>query len=170
MTDMKTTYVLLMALVVGAPATSEADANKACRAVCGRITSCKLLSSSACMKLCLNDSKADDPSTYAQAKWSCSRLANLLAPSKWVCTAEGTSAYGHDMDGTLPDEWGTNDILMMGTGSTRAAASVQATNACNDMMTVSLNTEQSMRDDLDWGAAIKTRCHITQCIGPASVR
>jgi hypothetical protein len=154
--------------------TSYAGAGKTCAKVCRKVSSCKILSFDLCMDMCDQQGAEDTPesraSNLAQAKLSCSALANQAAPSEWLCTAEGTSSYGHGMDGSLPDEQGSQDLHLLGNGKTRSAAAYKALNACNTLMTVQLNNQRSMRDDGDWGAEITTECHITQCIAPTSTR
>ena len=158
---MKTT-LLVMAVLVAVPTVSDADPTRACQAVCGKISSCKLMSYSPCMKMCFNDPGADDPSTFAQAKLSCKALANQMAPSGWLCTAEGTSAYGYNMDGNVPDEYGNRDVHMLGSGPTRDVAATNALRDCGAIM----GFNRSLHDS----TAITSACHITQCIPPARQR
>jgi hypothetical protein len=92
-----------------------------------------------------------------------------MAPSQWLCTAEGASSYGYGMDGSLPDVRGTQDIYMLGKGKTRSAAVNQAIRDCDSMMTAYLAIE-GQGDSVEWGSAVASRCHITRCIPPASAR
>ena len=96
-------------------------------------------------------------------------LAEQLAPSQWLCTAEGASSYGYDMDTSLPDVQGTQDIYILGQGKTRSAAVTQAMNECNSIMTAQLAIQGS-GNSVRWGSAVASSCHITQCIPPGSAR
>jgi hypothetical protein len=109
-------------------------------------------------------------SNLAQAKLSCSALADQMAPSQWLCTAEGASSYGYGMDGLTADVRGTQDIYMRGTGKTRSTAVSKAISDCNSSMTAQLSIQGLMQLDAGWGAAVTSECHITQCIPPASAR
>lgn len=165
------TFLALIAFTT----TSDARPGKTCSKVCRRVSSCKLLSYDLCMDMCGDQGAEDTPegraSNLVQAKLSCSALADQMAPSKWLCTVEGASSYGYGMDTGLADVQGTQDIHMLGTGKTRSAAVNQAINSCNSIMTIQLNNQQLMNLDRgDWGAAITSECHITQCIPPASAR
>lgn len=147
--------------LLGFPAASDASPGKTCSQVCHRMASCKLLSYDRCMDMCGEQGAEDTPesraSNLAQAKMSCSELAGQMAPSQWLCTAEGASSYGYDMDTSLPNVWGTQDIYMLGTGKTRSAAVYKAINDCNSIMTVQLNNQRLMNLDSsqgDWGAEV----------------
>jgi hypothetical protein len=74
------------------------------------------------------------------------------------------------MDTSIPDVQGSQDIHMLGNGKTRSVAANNAINDCHSIMTLQLNNQNLMSDASDWGAAITTECHITQCIAPASTR
>ena len=164
----------ILLTLIALPTTSYAGAGKTCAKVCRKVASCKILTFDLCMDMCDQQGAEDTPesraSNLAQAKLSCSALANQAASSEWLCTAEGTSSYGYGMDGSLPDEQGSQDLHLLGNGKTRSAAAYKALNACNTLMTVQLNNQRSMRDDSSWGAEITTECHITKCIAPASSR
>jgi hypothetical protein len=130
-----------------------------------------------CMNMCGEQGAEDTPESRAsnltQAKLSCSALADQMAPSQWLCTAEGASSYGYNMDTGLPDVQGTQGLYMLGTGKTRSAAAYKAISDCNSIMTVQLNNQRLMNLDAaqgEWGAAVTSECHITQCIPPASER
>jgi hypothetical protein len=74
-----------------------------------------------CATLCGDQGAEDTPrsraSNLAQAKLSCSALADQMAPSQWLCTAEGASSYGYSTDtGATADVRGTQGIYMLGTG------------------------------------------------------
>jgi hypothetical protein len=171
---------MIILALIGFPMTSDAGRpGKTCSQVCSRVSSCKLLSYDLCMDMCGQQGAEDTPesraSNLAQAKLSCSALADQMAPSQWLCTAEGASSYGYGMDtGSMADVRGTQGIHMLGTGKTRGAAVYKALSDCNSIMTVQLNNQRLMNLDTDaqgeWGAAITSECHITQCIAPASAR
>jgi hypothetical protein len=57
-----------------------------------------------------------------QARSSCSSLAEGMAPSEWVCIAEGESIYGYDVDSSTGDVQGNNSVHLAGQGKTRAHA------------------------------------------------
>lgn len=157
--------------------TSDASPGKTCSKVCRRLTSCKLMSYDLCMDMCGDQRAEETPagraSNLAQAKLSCSALAEQMAPSQWLCTAEGASSYGYNM-GPTADVRGTQGIYMLGTGKTRSAAVHKAISSCNSIMTLQLTNQRAMHLDGDyqgeWGAAVTSECHITQCIPPASAR
>jgi hypothetical protein len=168
----------LLALI-GVSTTSDARPGKTCSQVCRRVSSCKLLSYDLCMDMCGDQGAEDTPesraSNLAQAKLSCSALANQMAPSQWLCTAEGASSYGYGMNtGPMADVQGTQAIYMLGTGKTRSAAVHKAISSCNSIMTLQLSSQRAMNLDADsrgeWGAAVTSECRITQCIPPASAR
>jgi hypothetical protein len=161
------------------PTTSDARPATACAQACRRITSCKLLSFDLCMDMCgeqgADKTPAGRASTLAQSKMSCSALADQMSPGEWLCTAEGASSYGFGVTSgsTADDASGSQSIYMLGNGKTRGAAVYKAISSCNSIMTVQLNTQQSMQDSDyrgEWGAAVTSACHITQCIPPASAR
>jgi hypothetical protein len=115
----------LLALI-GFPTTSDARPGKTCSQVCRQVASCKIFSYDLCMKMCGDQGAEDTPESrtknLAQAKLSCSALAEQLAPSQWLCSAEGASAYGYGIDTRAPDVRGTQDIYILGVGKTRSAA------------------------------------------------
>jgi len=169
------TFLALIAFTT----TSDARPGKTCSKVCSRLTNCKLMSYDPCMDMCGDQGAEETPegraSNLAQAKLSCSALADQMAPSQWLCSAEGASSYGYSMDtGSMADVRGTQDIHMLGTGKTRSAAVYKAIGDCNSIMTIQLNTQRLMHLEADyqgeWGAAVTSECHITQCIPPASAR
>jgi hypothetical protein len=170
---MKNWNVCVMACLAlfGFAATSDARPGATCAKACQRFSSCKLLSYNVCMNMCdkqgAENTAALRAENLAQSRMSCSALASQMGSSKWLCTAEGTSAYGYDMDTGVPDERGTHDILMMGTGPTRRAAESKAISECNATMTAQLGLGNST-DELGAGAVVATKCHITQCIAPSS--
>lgn len=147
--------------------TSDADPRPACNALCGKMSSCKLATHSVCMKWCVRDPGADDPSTFQQAKQSCTVLGRQMAGSKWLCTAEGASSYGDNFDSSDLDSADTRGVYMMGTGATRAAAANSAIRDCNAILSFNVGLEYSMSDKPGWDAQVTSRCHITQCIAPA---
>lgn len=167
--------IRLMALLalIGFPTRSDARPGKTCSQVCRRAASCEIFSYDLCMKMCGDQGAENTPESraqnLAQSKLSCSALAEQLAPSQWLCTAEGASAYGYDMDTTSPDVQGTQDIYILGMGKTRSAAVNKAINDCNSIMTAQLAIEGS-GDSVRWGSAVASGCHITKCIPPASAR
>jgi len=156
------TFLALITLTT----TSYAGPGATCSKVCRRVSGCKIFSYDVCMKMCGDQRVEEIPEkrakALAQAKMSCPALADQLAPSQWLCTAEGASSYGHDMDGSAPDVWGTKDIYELGSGQTRAAAAYNAMRDCNATMTFQLDI------DGERGAVISSQCHITRCTGPAS--
>lgn len=165
----------VLLLLLALPTTSHAGAGRTCTKVCRKISSCKIYSFDLCMRMCDQQGAEDTPagraSNLAQAKMSCSALAaEAASTNEWLCTAEGTSSYGYGMEGSSPDVQGSQDISMLGNGKTRSAAVYEAISSCNSIMTVQLNNQHSMIDASDWGSAITTECHITQCIAPASTR
>lgn len=164
--------IAFAALVVFA-ATSDAGPAPTCPKVCQRFASCKLLAYRVCMDMCIQQGTENSPrlraENLAQSRMSCSALASRMGDSKWLCTAEGVSAYGYDMDTSVPDERGTHDIYMMGTGATRRAAANKAMSECEATMTFQLGLGNST-DEMRSGAAVSTPCHITKCIPPSSGR
>ena len=171
-TVVQVTRILLTILVLTSFATSSeaGPAGATCAKVCKRVASCRLLSYDPCMDMCgqqgAEDTAESRASNLVQAKLSCAALADQMAPTDWLCTAEGASSYGYDMDGSMPDVWGTQDIYLFGTGKTRAAAVYSAISSCNSIMTLQLATQRTTEFD----AATTSECHITQCIAPASAR
>jgi hypothetical protein len=57
-----------------------------------------------------------------QARSSCSSLAAGMAPSDWVCIAEGESIYGYDVESSTGDVQGNSSVHLAGQGKTRAHA------------------------------------------------
>ena len=165
--------LLTLLVLIGFPTTSDARPGKTCAQACRRFSSCKLLSYDLCMDMCDEQGAEDTPesraSNLAQARMSCSALAEQMAPSEWLCAAEGASSYGYNMTGSTPDVQGTQEIYMLGNGKTRGAAVYKAISDCNSIMTIQLNNQQLMNLG-EWDAAVTSQCHITQCIPPASAR
>src|SRR5262245_3382099 len=93
----------LLPLLAYTTTTGDADPRVACRAFCGRTASCGIMPKDLCTTWCLRQPSADDPSTYRQAKESCPKVARVMAGSKWLCTAEGATAYGHNLETSNPD-------------------------------------------------------------------
>lgn len=170
---MRTHLLVFLALLAFSTTSDAGPAGKTCSKVCRKLTSCRLMSYSPCMDMCARQGAEDTAESRAsnltQANLSCAALADQMAPSKWLCTAEGASSYGRDMDGYTPDVQGTQEIYMLGTGNTRAAAIDKALSDCFDMMTLQLSLQRSMNlDDSAWGAETTSQCHVTQCMPPAS--
>src|SRR5688572_23468835 len=107
--------------IVASTTTSEARPGKTCAAACNRLSSCRLIPFKTCMQECgkqgAEDSAKGRATNLVQARSSCAALAAQLAPSKWICTAQGASVYGYDV-GTGPtgDVQGTSSIFITGTG------------------------------------------------------
>jgi len=165
--------------IVLSTTTSHAGPGKTCAAVCNRMASCKLFPYKACMQECgrqgAEDTAKGRASNLVQARSSCAALAADLAPSKWICTAEGASVYGYDVGtGGTGDVQGTSSIFITGTGKTRPAAVDEAVSNCNALMSVDLVHGQAMNMDPDprgdWGSAISSECRVTQCWGPPRAR
>lgn len=161
--------------VLFAATASHAAPGEVCAKLCRRLTSCKLMTYDLCMDMCGEQGADRTPqgraSTLAQSKQSCPALAAQMATSKWLCIAEGTSSYGYGMGmGPGGDVRGSQSIFMAGNGKTRAAAVYEAVSNCNSIMTVQLNQQRAMHDSDyqgEWGAAVTSACHITQCIAPS---
>jgi hypothetical protein len=97
-----------------------------------------------------------------------------MAPSDWLCVAEGESVYGYDVEsGPASSAEGTRSVHLFGQGKTRADAEYSAFRDCNAMMTFNLNITRSMNLEPSprgsWEAAISTPCHITQCYAPGTL-
>ena len=157
---------------------SYAPPGKTCAAVCRRFSECKLFSFDPCMEECGKqgaEGTAEGRRTnLVQARSSCKSLAAGMASSDWLCTAEGESIYGYDVDGSMGDVRGNSSIHLFGQGNTRAEAEYNALRDCGAMMTVDLNRNGLMNTEPSsqgtWGSAISSECHITQCIAPARPR
>jgi hypothetical protein len=155
--------------------TGYARPGKTCAAACRRISECKLFSFEPCMEECGRqgaEGTAEGRRTnLVQARSSCKSLAAGIAPSDWVCTAEGESIYGYDVESGTGDVQGNSTVHLAGQGKTRADAEYKAMSDCNAMMTVDLNRNGSMNMEPSpqgsWGSAVSSPCHITQCIAPA---
>jgi hypothetical protein len=156
--------------------TGYARPGKTCAAVCRRFSDCKLFSFEACMTECGNqgaEGTAEGRKTnMVQAGSSCKSLAEAMGESDWLCTAEGESIYGYDVDsGSTSDAAGTSSVYLFGQGKTRADAEYRAISDCGAMMTVDLNRNGLMNMEPSprgsWGSAISSPCHITQCYAPA---
>ena len=165
--------------VVLSTTTSHAGPGRTCAAVCNRMSSCKLFLYKACMQECgrqgAEDTAKGRASNLVQARSSCATLAAQLAPSKWICTAEGASVYGYDVGtGGTGDVQGTSSIFITGTGKTRSVAVYEAVGNCNSLMSVDLVQGQAMNLDSDprgqWGSAVSSECRVTQCWGPPRAR
>ena len=160
---------------VSKTAGSYAPPGKTCAAVCRRFSDCKLFSFEACMEECGKqgaEGTAEGRRTnLVQARSSCSSLAAGMAPSDWVCIAEGESIYGYDVESSTGDVQGNSSVRLAGQGKTRADAQYSALSNCRSMMTVDLNRNGSMNLEPSpqgtWGSAISSPCHITQCYAPA---
>jgi hypothetical protein len=168
---MRTQWIALLALIAFT-ATSDASPGAACAKLCRKVSSCRLITYDLCMDMC-GDQRSDTTpegraSTLAQANLSCAALANQMAPSEWLCTAEGATSAGYsngDKD--------TRGVRMLGTGRTRSAAVYKAISNCNSVLTMQLSLEYAKEDSDSlgtWEAARTSDCHITQCIAPASAR
>lgn len=142
--------LMTLLALIGLPTMSDARPGKTCSQACRRVASCKLLSYALYMDMCAEQGVEDTPESCAsnleQAKMSRSVLADQMAPSQWLCTAEGASSYGYGMD-------------------TSAMADVQGTQQLNNQRAMNLDDSQG-----ESGAAVTSECHITQCIPPASAR
>jgi hypothetical protein len=165
--------------VVLSTATSHAGPGKTCAAACKRMASCKLFPFKACMEECgrqgAEDTAKSRASNLVQARSSCAALAAELAPSKWICTAEGASVYGYDVGpGGTGDVQGTSSVFITGTGKTRSVAVSEAVGNCNSLMSVDLARSEAMNLDSDprgeWGSAVSSECRVTQCWGPPRAR
>jgi hypothetical protein len=158
--------------------TGYARPGKTCAAACRRISECKLLSFEPCMEECRKqgaEGTAEGRRTnLVQARSSCKSLAAGIAPSDWVCVAEGESIYGYDVESGTGDVQGNSSVHLAGHGKTRADAEYKAISDCNAMMTVDLNRNGAMNMEPSpqgsWGSAVSSPCHITQCIAPARGR
>jgi len=152
-----------------------APPGKTCAAACRRFAECKFFSFEGCMKECGKqgaEGTAEGRRTnLVQARSSCRSLAAAM-PSDWLCTAEGESVYGYDVD-TEPsiNAEGTSSVHLFGQGKTRAEAEYSALRDCGAMMTANLSITGSMNMEPSprgsWGSAISSPCRITQCIAPA---
>lgn len=171
--------VLALIAVLASTTTSHARPGKTCAAACNRFSSCKLFPFKACMEECgrqgAEHSAEGRRTNLVQARSSCAALAAELAPSKWICTAQGASVYGYDVrTGPMGDVQGTSSIFITGTGKTRSAAAEEAHSNCNSLMSVDLVRGQAMNlDDSrqgEWGSAISSQCRVTQCWGPPRSR
>jgi hypothetical protein len=165
--------------IVASTTTSYARPGKTCAAACSRLSTCKLIPFKTCMEECgrqgAEHSAEGRRTNLVQARSSCAALAAQLAPSKWICTAQGASVYGYDV-GTGPtgDVQGTSSIFITGTGKTRSAAVDEAFSNCNALMSLDLVNGQAMNLDADprgqWGSAISSECRVTRCWGPPRSR
>jgi hypothetical protein len=158
-------------------ATSHAPPGKTCAAACRRFAQCELFSFKPCMKACADqnaEGTAESRRTnLVQARSSCKSLAAAIAPSQWLCIAEGESAYGHDLETGLSDVQGTRSIHLPAQGKTRADAERKAVRDCNAMMNFNLEIGRSMYPDSTGDtteSAVATPCHITRCYAPGGGR
>jgi hypothetical protein len=159
-------------------ARSHAPPGKTCAAACRRFSDCKLFSFEPCMEECGKqgaEGTAEGRRTnLVQARSSCNSLAAGMAPSDWVCIAEGESVYGYDVESATGDVQGTSSVHIAGQAKTRDDAQYSAISNCHSMMTVDLNRNGSMNMEPSpqgsWGSAISSPCHITQCHAPARAR
>ena len=159
-------------------ARSYAPPGKTCAAVCRRFSECKLFSFEPCMEECGKqgaEGTAEGRRTnLVQARSSCKSLAAGMASSDWLCTAEGESIYGYDVESSTGDVRGNSSVHLFGQGNTRAEAESNALRDCGAMMTVDLNRNGLMNTEPSpqgtWGSAISSPCHITQCIAPSGAR
>jgi hypothetical protein len=178
-TNMKIRSFALLAIVATMTTTSHARPGKTCAAVCRRLSDCKLMSFEPCMEECgkqgAEDTAKGRKSNLAQARSSCASLATAMAPSDWVCIAEGESVYGYDVDSGPPsDVRGTSTIYLPGQGKTRSQAQYSAVSDCNALMTHDLARTEAMNlepsHEGSWGSAVSKPCHITKCYAPARPR
>jgi hypothetical protein len=109
-----------------------------------------------------------------QARSSCNSLAAGMAPSDWVCIAEGESVYGYDVEAprvTCRDQLGPPG--RPGQDGAPTPSTARSATAIR-LMTVDLNRNGSMNLEPSpqgsWGSAISSPCHITQCYAPARAR
>ena len=113
------------------------------------------------------DHADDDPSTEANS--------DHPASTEWLCTVEGESIYGYDVESGPPsDVRGTSSIHLFGQGKTRSEAEYSAISDCNSIMTVDLSRNGAMNmepsSEGSWGSAVSSPCRITECIAPARAR
>jgi hypothetical protein len=168
--------ITILAVLAFATTTEAGRPGKTCAKVCSRASTCKIMSFDLCMNFCGQQGAEDTPAKRAKnlalAKLSCSALANEIAPSQWLCTAEGASSYGYEMGADEADVQGTQGIFMLGTGKTRSAAEYKAISECNSILTAQLSIHQETFDDTQGGmeAAVTARCHIKECVAPAPAR
>jgi len=168
--------ITILAVLAFATTTEAGRPGKTCAKVCSRASTCKIMSFELCMNFCgqqgVEDSPAKRAKSLVQAKLSCPALADQIAPSEWLCVAEGASSYGYEMTSGAADVQGTQGVFMMGTGKTRRAAENKAISECNSILTEQLNIHQLTFDDTQGGleAAVTARCHITQCVAPAPAK
>jgi hypothetical protein len=163
-----------LALVTSTAMSYAGPAGKTCAKACQRFSDCKLLTFKFCMELCGNQGAEDTAESRAsnltQARSSCPALAAQMAPSQWLCTAEGASVYGYDVASGRGDVQGTSSIYIHGQGKTRSVAVYNAVSNCNSLMTLTLTQNRAMHLDPSplgqWGTRISSQCHITQCFGP----
>lgn len=146
--------------------TTTSDAGEACVQACRKVASCNLLPYNRCLSICTDGTPRERQETFAQARMSCSALAAQMAPTQWLCIAEGASSSGYDMDGYTPDIQNTRDIYMPAQGRTREAAATLALRNCGAIMGFQLEVGRSGSRE----SAITSGCHITRCIAPASAR
>jgi hypothetical protein len=168
----------VLAIIASSTTTSYAGPGKTCAAACRRISDCKLLRFDMCMKECgrqgAEDTAKGRRTNLVQARSSCNSLAAGMAPTEWVCIAEGESVYGYDVESATGDVQGNSSVHLAGQGKTRADAKYQAISNCHSMMTVDLNRNGSMNMEPSpqgsWGSAVSSACHITRCYAPARAR
>src|SRR5690349_18805955 len=90
-----------LALIVSTTMSYAGPAGKTCAKACQRFADCKLMTFKFCMELCgkqgAEDRAESRASNLTQARSSCASLAAQMAPSEWLCTAEGASVYGWDV-------------------------------------------------------------------------